>query len=91
MLSFLTHGIEVNEETKSGVLPLHLAILLQDLNSVKWIIEHGGDANAVDTSFKTPLLNAVMMGLTDIVQILLTGNADPNYIYQDRKGIQKPK
>ena len=70
------------EGTKHGTFPLHIAIFLGDINTVKWIISHGGDVNVVDKDFETPLSMAAIKGLTDIVKLLLSEKADPNYIYQ---------
>lgn len=40
--------LNINEKSKSGITPFHLALLKQDKNLVQLIFEQGGDINEVD-------------------------------------------
>jgi ankyrin repeat protein len=61
--------------------PLHLAAKRSDAESVKWLLDHGADPNALWTHWDadvTPLHLACFSCSAEVARILLTAGADPN-------------
>ena len=54
--------------------PLHLAAALGQVEVVRWLLQHGADAN-VATKFETPLQFAAMCGSTEIINLLVASGA----------------
>jgi len=54
------------------------AVLEDDISEVKRLLEQGADVNAKDDFGHTPLSNASLVGLTEIVKLLLAKGADVN-------------
>ncbi|XP_076114092.1 uncharacterized protein LOC143082335 [Mytilus galloprovincialis] len=76
--SFMEFGIDVNQKSQSGAVPLLVAVWLESLDMVRLIIEKGANVNIMDENDDTPLTFALMNGLDDIVDILLVSNANVN-------------
>ena len=47
-------------------------------DTVRLILEHGGDANTANDRGQTPLAGAVFKGYTDVARVLLDAGADPD-------------
>lgn len=56
--------------------PLHYAVLNNDYEEVKKLVESGADVNVRDQGFVTPLHEAVLNGRKEIVDFLCKHNAD---------------
>lgn len=51
-----------------------------DIETVRYLLEHGANSNGVVGDVERPLLNiAILYGYTEIVELLLEYDADPNY------------
>ena len=61
------------------------AVLLDDKEKVKALLEAGGDSNTKDDKGQPLLIDAVIRGEADIVRLLIAHGADVNA--QDRKGL----
>ncbi len=57
--------------------PLHVAVSKGDIESVKKIIEYGGDVNKIIRNM-TPLMLAARYNYVEIVKILLANGAKPS-------------
>lgn len=57
--------------------PLHVAAGLGDLNKIKRLLENGHSINKRDAFGATPLLVAMVSGKEDVVDFLLSKNANP--------------
>ena len=57
--------------------PLHVAAGLGDLNKIKRLLENGHSVNKRDAFGATPLLVAMVSGKEDVVDFLLSKNANP--------------
>jgi ankyrin repeat protein len=78
MRVLLAHGADVNSATKSGISPLHLAVVKNSLKMVTLLLDHRADANLVDWKGKLPLHYAVMYPSCEMVACLLEHGANPN-------------
>ena len=66
-------GIDVNHQDKEGRTPLHLAVLLGGIGTIKLLFSNphlGFDLNAKDQAGKAPLERAEEYGFTDIAQAI---------------------
>jgi len=74
----LTYGQLVGNQ--GGMTALHLAARQGNIETVKTLLEAGGDVNAVSAGDKTsPLLIATINGRFDLGKHLLDHGADPNF------------
>ena len=67
-------------EVMNGGGVLHLMAKRGDVRAVKWLLDHGADANARWSHWDsevTPLHLAVLAGHVDVVRLLLAAGADP--------------
>jgi ankyrin repeat protein len=66
-------GLRVNVDCKSDCdeSPLCLATLQDHPNTVKFLIEHGADPNAIDEEGKTPLLDSIKYKSHKVLRVLL--------------------
>jgi quinoprotein dehydrogenase-associated probable ABC transporter substrate-binding protein len=69
----LAQGADPNEE-------LGNAIVADDAQRVRYLLDHGADVNARFGDGYTPLVNATRFGFTDLVQLLLERKADVNLV-----------
>jgi len=47
-------------------------------DTVRLILQHGGDANSANDRGQTPLAGAVFKGYTEVAQVLVDAGADPD-------------
>lgn len=78
--AFLTTGIDVNKCTISNIYPLIIAIWLRCEDTVKLMLEKGGDVNIMDNYYDTPLTTALAFDLEEMVHVLLNANANVNHM-----------
>ena len=74
--SHLREGAPVNVQTSEGTTPLMLAVLFGTSDTVRLLLEHGADPNAVDKSGASPLLFAA--GELQKAQLLIGAGAKVN-------------
>ena len=71
----------INAKTKDGDTPLHLAIRFSYYSNVKYLLEHGADANVTNVKKQTPFHTAAALkydeGL-EIVKIVMEHTMDIN-------------
>ena len=70
----------VNKQDANGVTPLLHAVLTQNYQVVKFLLEAGADPNVGDAKHQKPIHAAASMGLTSIMIALLLHKADINVI-----------
>ncbi|KAK7195368.1 Ankyrin repeats (3 copies)/Ankyrin repeat/Ankyrin repeats (many copies) [Novymonas esmeraldas] len=75
---------KVNELDRQRSSALHKCAFDGDVRVSRWLVEHGASVDVADSTDATPLLIAVKMGQTDVVEYLLSKGADCNR--QDRQG-----
>ncbi|GET90939.1 ankyrin/TPR repeat protein [Leishmania tarentolae] len=75
---------KVNELDRQRSSALHKCAFDGDVRVSRWLVEHGANVDAADSTDATPLLIAVKMGQTEVVEFLLRNGADCNR--QDRQG-----
>lgn len=63
-------GFDVNHADYDGRTPLHLAAVNGQDKAVRFILDKGGDVNAVDAFFRTPLAETVSAGHMTTAKIL---------------------
>jgi hypothetical protein len=68
-------------------MPLGDAALLGDGSTLRWMLDHGGDVNAVDPVGHTPLMYAVVSDLmpVEVVKLLIERGADVNAKSQHKR------
>ena len=76
----LEKGADVEGLSLAGTTPLMDAVQLRELDLVKMLIEHDARVNATDHNGFTALHRAAEMGLTEIVEYLLSKQADPSIV-----------
>lgn len=71
MLSKASQSIDINALNDAGLTPLHQAVLEDNVEAVRLLLEHGAEVNKVDTDTWTPLHAACAEGHAEIVRLLL--------------------
>lgn len=66
----------INSKNAKGFTPLHLAVITNEVECVKCLIEHGADINIMDNTSKTPLELAHDEGYNDIYEYLRDKSGD---------------
>ncbi|XP_061181220.1 ankyrin repeat domain-containing protein 50-like [Saccostrea echinata] len=67
----LENGTDPNNETRQGLLPLHLACRQVCLEIVLLLLEFGGDVNAFDKQGNLPIHEACIAGHFDVAELLI--------------------
>jgi len=62
----------VSNQNKNQIKPIHLAAILNDVDSIKLFIDKGASIKEVDKDNRTPLLTAFNSNSKDVVNFLLT-------------------
>lgn len=76
--------VKVNELDRQRSSALHKCAFDGDVRVSRWLVDHGASIDVADATDATPLLIAVKMGQTEVVEFLLSKGADCNR--QDRQG-----
>ncbi len=76
----LNYNSDPNYKNKDNLNALHLAVIKKDTQMVRLIVKYVTQINTRSGNGDTALHYACNFQLSDIVQILLTNNADPNII-----------
>lgn len=76
----LEHGAEVNSPSHNHlqVSPIHSAVASQNVELVRLVLDHGADANALQTGNFTALHGAAQIGSEEMINLLLEHGANPN-------------
>jgi ankyrin repeat protein len=59
-------------------LDLNQAVIREDFDLVKFLIDDGADLNSMDDDGNTPLIHAILLNNVHMVELLLNYGADPN-------------
>ena len=72
-------GADVHAASRNAmtVQPLHAAVAGRNFDAARLLLEHGARVNARQQVGYTPLMSAAASGRDDLVDLLLTGGADP--------------
>jgi len=73
---------ESEERGKYGRTPLHIAVMEDDIEEIRELIENGADVNMRDNSGMTPFVYALLEGKTEIIKLFEELGVAP--------GIEKP-
>ncbi|NWX91343.1 INVS protein, partial [Nothoprocta pentlandii] len=75
--------IDINMTDKYAGTALHAAALSGHVNTVKLLLEHNAQVDALDVMKHTPLFRACEMGHKDVIQTLIKGGARVDLVDQD--------
>jgi hypothetical protein len=70
-------GVDINSPM---ICPLHLAVIEQDADMVRFLLQHGANPEGNDLRH-TPLMSAVQHNQIEIIKILLKTGADPTRLW----------
>ena len=76
--ALLQHGADINHAGERGRTPLINAVLLNDQNTVDFLLARGADADQPDETGASALFYAASNGNMDIVKKLVQSGADVN-------------
>ena len=70
---FLNYGFEINQIISNGITPLIFAVIKNDLNIIKFLVENGADINFTNEKGETPLMKAIKKIISiDIIDYLMS-------------------
>ncbi|XP_051872803.1 inversin isoform X2 [Pristis pectinata] len=75
--------IDINMADKYGGTALHAAVLAGHVSTVKLLLEHGAQVDAMDVMKHTPLFRACEMGHKEVIQTLIEGGGRVDLLDQD--------
>ncbi|XP_072109601.1 inversin isoform X2 [Mobula birostris] len=75
--------IDINMADKYGGTALHAAVLGGHVSTVKLLLEHGAQVDAMDVMKHTPLFRACEMGHKEVIQTLIEGGGRVDLLDQD--------
>src|SRR6266498_1569903 len=78
VLALLSKGIDPNELSSSGTLPLIVSAMSESRTILEALLRAGAEVNKRDLQKNLPLVGAVQAGKRDFVQVLLEHGADYN-------------
>lgn len=73
---FNSNEVNVNVRNSRGMTPLHLAVHLESIEIIKYLVSVGADVNAKNDEGVTPLHLAVRTGNIEILTFLLSNGAN---------------
>ncbi|MBN1799043.1 MAG: ankyrin repeat domain-containing protein [Spirochaetales bacterium] len=74
-------GADINSQEESeGFTACSMAVFLEDIGMLQFLLELGANPNIMNKQHKTPLFIAAESGQTEIVKILIQAGADPHFI-----------
>lgn len=73
-------GRNLNQLNGNGIAAIHLAVIKDEINMVKKLLEEGADVNIQGVNNKTPILVASTQGNIEIIKLLVTEGADLNSV-----------
>jgi ankyrin repeat protein len=77
----LEAGADHGLTDKRGFTPLHIAVARNDIRLVQCLLDHGAAINVrTKNDGRTPLMIAAAAGFTEIVEMLLSREADPSIV-----------
>ena len=71
MKNLLDYGARINASAGHKGTALHMAIDIESLALVRWMLSNGADLNARSRSYGTPLMNAGRTSHESTIQLLL--------------------
>ena len=78
LVGYLAAGAPATLTNAAGDTLLMLAAYHGHADTVRLILQHGGDANGANDRGQTPLAGAVFKGYTEVARALLDAGADPD-------------
>jgi len=72
----LERGLDLKATQYNGQTLLHFAARWGQMDSVKWLIEHGAPIDAVDEVGRTPLMLAIINRHPELVQVFIDAKAN---------------
>ena len=78
LAGYLAAGVPAALTNEAGDTLLMLAAYHGHADTVRLILQHGGEANSANDRGQTPLAGAVFKGYTEVAQALLNAGADPD-------------
>ena len=78
LASYLAAGVPATLTNAAGDSLLMLAAYHGHADTVRLILQHGGEAGTANDRGQTPLAGAVFKGYTDVARALLDAGADPD-------------
>lgn len=78
LAGYLEAGVPGTLTNEAGDTLLMLAAYHGHADTVRLILQHGGDANSANDRGQTPLAGAVFKGYTEVARALLEAGADPD-------------
>ena len=73
-----THGAVVDVQVADNFTLLHVASSDEQVDIMRWLLDHGADKNARTKYLWTPLYRAALLLNSEATQVLLEHNADAN-------------
>lgn len=78
MQLLIAHGADVNSQASSGATALFWAVMRDQKDDEKFLLDHGANPNLANIYGDTPLICAVQLGYLSLVQPLVEKGADVN-------------
>jgi ankyrin repeat protein len=87
MQLLVAHGADVNARAASGATPLYWAVMRDQKDDAKFLLDHGANPNTPDAYADSVLTCALQLGFESMVGLLVDKGADVNAMDQ---GLHRP-
>ncbi|CAH1205447.1 hypothetical protein PAECIP111893_02350 [Paenibacillus plantiphilus] len=78
VLQYIKADVDIDAVNDFGANALSTAIIYEELEIVKLLLDNGANINYQNKAYNTALISATDSGLTNMVKFLLENGADPN-------------
>ncbi|CAF3924728.1 unnamed protein product [Adineta steineri] len=75
VIQFISEGDNINLSDCHGWTPLHIAVDHENIDIIRYLLNHKANINAKTNNGITPLINACYQGYFDTIELLLTYSA----------------